>query len=244
MKDRRTIKILGIEVDRLSMPEALDIFEALLPEEGCSQIVTLNPEMIVEARSNGAYRELLKDSALVLPDGIGVVYASRIVGDPLSERVTGIDFARSALALLAEKGGAAFFLGAKPGIAEAAAAKMAEDIPGLRIAGTHDGYFESSDEDRLIEEINASGADMLLLALGAPKQEFFAYDHRDRLKCRVAIGVGGSFDVWSGTLRRAPRFYIEHNIEWLYRLLQEPKRIKRIIKLPFFLLKVAVHKER
>jgi len=244
MRNYETIKILGVDVDRVSNQEALKAFESFLVQDKCSQIVTLNPEMIVNAQNNDQFRQVLEDSELVFPDGIGVVYASKIVGKPLEERITGIDFAYDALKILAGKGGSAYFLGAKPGIAEAAAKKLTEEIPGLKIVGARDGYFKAEDEEAIVSEINASGADFLCLALGSPKQELFAHNFKDKLKCKAVIGIGGSFDVWSGTLKRAPEFYIKNNIEWLYRLKQEPSRIKRIAKLPVFLLKVAIHKEK
>ena len=244
MKNYKTIKILGIEVDKVTKNEALEAFKGFLSGDKCSQIVTLNPEMVLEAQNNQQFHNLLKESELVFPDGVGLVYASRITHQPLEERVTGIDFSYSALKLLGEQGGTAYFLGAKPGIAEAAAKNIEKEIPGLKIVGCHDGYFKPEDEQQLINDVNALGADFLCLALGAPKQEFFANKYKDQLKCKAVIGIGGSFDVWSGTLKRAPQFYLDHNIEWLYRLMQEPARIKRMIKLPFFLLKVAVHKEK
>ena len=244
MKKAETIKILGIDVDKVTKAEALAIFSELLEGDGCSQIITLNPEMLIEAQTNEAFRELLKTAELRFPDGIGLVYASKIIKEPLSEIVTGIDFAKSALEIMAEKGKSVYFFGAKPGIAELAAENISKEITGLKIAGTHDGYFKPEEEASIIDEINASGADLLLLGLGAPKQEMLVGKYKDKLKCKVAVGIGGSFDVWSGTLKRAPEFFINHNVEWLYRLLQEPSRINRISKLPFFLIKVAGYKEK
>lgn len=243
MNTNESIKILGVDIDKVSEKEALFLFANFLDGDKCAQIITLNPEMLLETQKNSEFNRLIKESSLVFPDGIGLVYASKIVGSPLKERITGIDFTKKALELLSGKGGSAYFLGAKPGIAELAAKNISKEIPGLKIVGVRDGYFKEEDELRIVEEINESGADMLCLALGSPKQEFFANKYKDKLKCKVAIGIGGSFDVWSGTLKRAPQFYIDHNLEWLYRLIQEPKRINRIIKLPLFLLKVAVHKE-
>jgi len=244
MKKAETIKIMGIDVDKVTKAEALAIFSELIESEGCSQIITLNPEMIIEAQTNEEFRELLKRAELRFPDGIGLVYASKIIREPLSERVTGIDFARSALEMIAQRDMSAYFFGAKPGIAELAAENIAKEIPGLKVAGARDGYFKPEEEDAIIDEINASGAELLLLGLGAPKQEMFVDRYKDRLGCRVAVGIGGSFDVWSGTLKRAPEFFIDHNVEWLYRLLQEPSRINRISKLPFFLVRVAGYKEK
>lgn len=244
MNKYETIKILGINVDKVSEKEALDAFENMLEGDICSQIITLNPEMLLEAQNSPEFASLIESGELVFPDGVGLVYASKIIGKPIPERITGIDFTRKAFDVLASKGKTAFFLGAKPGIAELAAKNMMEEIPGLKIVGAMDGYFKESEEDEIVEKINSSGADMLCLALGSPKQEFFASKYKEKLNCKVAIGIGGSFDVWSGTLKRAPQFYIDHNIEWLYRLKQEPSRIKRMIKLPVFLMKVAIKKEK
>ena len=195
MKNAETIKIMGIDVDKVTKAEALEIFSDLLESEGCSQIITLNPEMIIEAQTNEGFRELLKTAELRFPDGIGIVYASKIIKEPLSERVTGIDFARSALEIIAERGMSAYFFGAKPGIAELAAENISKEIPGLKIAGTHDGYYRPEEEASIIDEINASGADLLLLGLGAPKQELLVGRYKDKLGCKVAVGIGGSFDV-------------------------------------------------
>ena len=243
MKDCKSIRIMGIDCDAVTKAEVLAYFDDYLAEERCHHIITLNPEMILEAQTNSEFKELLSKADLKFPDGIGLVYASKIVGEPLTERVTGIDFANDALIRLAETGKTAYFFGSKPGIAELAAKNMEEKIPGLKVAGFHDGYFKPGAESAIIEEINASGADMLLLGLGSPKQEFFVQKYKEILKPKVAVGIGGSFDVWSGTLKRAPKFYIDHNIEWLYRLIQEPSRIKRMSKLPAFLIKVAGYKE-
>ena len=240
--DIKKINILGVPVDMVSNSQALELFEAFLETDELSFIATPNPEIILAAQKDEQIAEVIKSADLKLPDGTGIVKASAILGQPLSERVTGIDFTYAALQRLAKAGGSVFLLGSKPGIAEKAAAKLVEQIPSLRIAGYRDGYFKSFEEDEVVNEINDSGADMLCTALGAPKQEFFIYRHRDELKAKVAIGIGGSLDVWSGTLNRAPQFYIDHNIEWVYRLKQEPARIKRIWKLPLFLIKIYIQR--
>ena len=127
-------------------------------------------------------------------------------------------------------------------MAELAAVKMQEKYPGLVIAGSHHGYFKPEEEDAIVEEINRSGAEFLCVALGSPKQEEFVARHRDRLKVKAAIGVGGSLDVWAGTLKRAPEFYQKHGLEWLYRFVQEPARYKRMAALPAFMCKVMASK--
>jgi len=234
--------ILGVGIDRVNYKQALDIFESLLKGDKLSLIITTNPEMVYSASKDQQMKALLESADLTMPDGIGLVIASKIAGQPFEERVTGIDFTRKALQRLAGLGGSVFFLGAKPGIAAKAAENLEKEIPGLKVAGTHDGYFKPEEEEAVVEEINASGANFLCLALGAPKQELFAQKYADKLNPKVAIGIGGSLDVWSGTLNRAPQFYIDHGIEWLYRLIQEPKRIGRMAKLPLFLLKVIFSK--
>lgn len=236
------VSIRGFEVDMVGMDEALSSFEKLLEGDSLSVVVTANCEILNEAGKNEELAGVIKRAALVIPDGIGLVYAARIKGYPLNERVTGIDFSRNALELVAKKGKKVFFLGAKPGVAQAAAEKLMQEIEGLQITGWHDGYFKPEEEDAVVEEINGAKADFLCVALGSPKQELFMERHRNKLCCKVGIGLGGSLDVWSGNTLRAPDFYIDHGLEWLYRLKTEPWRFKRIAKIPFFLLKVLFDK--
>ncbi len=236
------ISILGLKVDKITMQEALIRFEEMLQTEGLKFIVTPNSEILEAATKNDELKEIINKADMVIPDGIGLVYASKIKGQPLQERVTGIDFSFNALHTIKALGKTAYFLGGKPGIAEAAADNIRKQIEGLDICGTHDGYFKAEDEDALIGEINSLNPDFLLVALGAPKQEKFIYKYKDKLNCKVAVGVGGSFDVWSGASKRAPQFYQKHGLEWLYRLKSEPQRIGRIAKIPVFLAKVLFDK--
>lgn len=241
---REKIDILGIPVDHVTMGGALSVFRTLLKTQGTSLIVTPNSEIVVNAAKDPMLKALIGSADLVIPDGIGLVYASRILKQPLSERVTGIDFTDAALGVLAEQGKSVFFFGAKPGVAAAAAQNKAAQIPGLKIAGTRHGYFREEEEPDIVREMNASGADFLCVALGSPKQELFIARHRAQLKASVAIGIGGSLDVWAGVLERAPDFYRKYGLEWLFRLRQEPSRIKRVTALPVFLCKVAIQGHR
>lgn len=246
MKVVERIKILGIPVDMVNMNQAMEIFEKLMESEDCSLIVTPNSEIIVNASRDNELKEIITSADLVIPDGIGLVYASRILGCPLSERVTGIDFLNSVLGWLEQNDKSIYFLGSKPGkdgkpgVAELAAIHIKEAFTGLKVAGTHHGYFSRNEEAELIKEINDSGADFLCVALGAPKQEKFIAKYREILQVKAAIGVGGSLDVWAGTVKRAPEFYRKHGLEWLYRFIQEPSRYKRIAALPLFMLKVLL----
>ena len=241
---RKRLNIYGSYVDMVTMDQALNIFDGLIESDGLSLIVTPNSEIVNNAASNPELARALAEADLVIPDGIGLVHASKTLGEPFEERVAGIDFCFNALKHCAASGHSAFFLGAKPGIAEAAAHYITEQIPGLVIAGTRDGYFKPEEESDVVREINDSGASFLCLALGSPKQELFAKRHESDLKAKVAIGVGGSFDVWSGTLKRAPMTYRRLGLEWLYRLFQEPSRFTRMAKIPIFLLKVRLTKNQ
>lgn len=232
------ISIMGVPVDMVNYEEAMDRFRDFVEKDGVSLIVTPNSEIVVNAGKNEALMDAIKQAELVIPDGVGLVYASKILGHPLQERVTGIDFLGRALEYLAQTGKTAYLFGSKPGIADKAAARMEEAIPGLKIAGTHHGYFKEDEEEEILREINEAAPDLLCVALGSPKQELFVLKYKDRLKAKAAIGVGGSLDVWSGDLKRAPEFYRKHGLEWLYRFIQEPSRYKRMAALPLFMLKV------
>lgn len=243
MEDSR-IHILGVPVDMIDQQAAMKRFEELFPEPGVTAVYTPNSEIIENASKNPELKSLIESADLALPDGIGLVYASRIVGHPLKERVTGIDFLESVIAYLEKNGKSIYFFGSKPGIAEKAAEKIREKYPQLIVAGARDGYFKQEEEQEIVEQINQSGADFLCVALGAPKQEQFIFDHKAELNVHGAIGVGGSLDVWSGALKRAPEFYQKHGLEWLYRLIQEPRRIGRMARLPVFMCKVLIRGKR
>jgi N-acetylglucosaminyldiphosphoundecaprenol N-acetyl-beta-D-mannosaminyltransferase len=238
IESKKRVRILDIPVDRVSRAEALEVFDALLRTEGCSLIVTPNSEILWNAAKDAGLKAILRGADLVIPDGIGLVYASRIVGSPLSERVTGIDFLDAALCRLADAGEAVYLLGGAPGVAEKAAERMRARYPALRVAGVRHGYYKPEEEAAIVGEINESGAAFLCAALGSPKQERFIHAHRDALRVRAAIGVGGSLDVWAGVQKRAPAFFRDHGLEWLYRLARQPARIKRAAVLPLFMLRV------
>lgn len=245
MGQNKRIRILDVPVDMVNNKQAMDIFEGLMELPGCSLIVTPNSEIIMNATKDAELKMLIEEAGLIIPDGIGLVYASKIIKQPLSERVTGVDFLTSILAYLDKTGKSIYLLGSKPAneerasVAQLAGEHMLMKYPNLKIAGTHDGYFTKEDEENLVNEINESGAEFLCVALGAPKQEKFIFEHRDEFKhIRAGIGVGGSLDVWAGTVKRAPQFYQDHGLEWLYRFIKEPTRYKRMAQLPLFMIKV------
>lgn len=226
------IDVLGVGFDNVTMDGAVSAALALIGAGSGRYVVTPNPEIVMLAREDARLRAALQGAALVLPDGIGIVKGAQILGTPLHGKVPGIDFAAGVLAGLAAAEGSVFLLGAKPGVAEKAAAALSARYEGLRIAGVNDGYF--SDDGPVIEKINAASPDLLLVCLGAPKQEFWMQDHEGRLKVGLMAGLGGSLDVFAGEVRRAPESWQKLGLEWLYRLIREPKRIGRIMKLPGF----------
>ncbi len=243
MKEHPVVKILDVRVDKVTKEQALQAFEEMLSGSRCELIVTPNAEIVEKASKTPKLKRIVnEEAALVIPDGVGLIYASRLKGDPIQEKVAGIDFARGALERCAALGRSVYLLGSKPGVARDAAANLQKEIPGLLVAGFRDGYFKAEEEASVVAEINASGADFLCVALGSPKQEYFVIDHRDSLKPKAAAGLGGSLDIWSGNLNRAPEFYIDHGLEWLYRMMQEPKRLKRLPALPIFLIKAALRR--
>lgn len=231
------IDVMGVRFDNVTMEDALKKAEQMLASEGADYVVTPNSEIVYEAMGSKEMEDLLNGASLVLPDGAGVVLGAKILGTPLKEKVAGVEFADGVLGLLAQKGGSVYLLGSKPGVAELAAEKMLAKHPGLTIAGLADGYFK--EEGPVIEKINAAHADVLFVCLGAPKQERFMTAHRQELNVRLMAGLGGSLDSFAGTVKRAPRWMINCSLEWLYRLIKEPKRFKRMLRLPKFLWAVV-----
>lgn len=236
------VDILGIGFDNLTMDEAAAEGWRLLQESGTHYVVTPNPEIVEVCRENPAAQSAVNGADLVLPDGIGVIYGARLLGTPLKEKTPGIEFAARLMEKMAGEGKSLFLLGAKPGIAELAAEKLRAQYPGLMIAGTHDGYFQ---EDGLVaEEIAGSGADAVFVCLGAPKQELWMAKNGAATGARLLCGLGGSLDVFAGTVSRAPKFWSRIGMEWFYRLCREPSRIGRMKKLPLFLVHVGQEKRR
>ena len=227
------INILGVAFDALTLGEAEERADALLCSGAGGYIVTANPEIVLRCREDAAYAAAVNGAKLVLADGVGDLCAARILGTPLPGRVAGADLVPRLLARLAERGGSVFLYGARPGVAERAGESLQSACPGLRIAGTENGYI--SDETALLEALEREKPDLLLLGLGAPRQELWMAENRKRTPA-VMIGVGGLLDVFAGDIPRAPEAWQRLGLEWLYRLLCEPRRFKRVIRLPKILL--------
>ena len=227
------INILGVAFDALTLGEAEERADALLCSGAGGYIVTANPEIVLRCREDAAYAAAVNGAKLVLADGVGDLCAARILGTPLPGRVAGADLVPRLLARLAERGGSVFLYGARPGVAERAGESLQSACPGLRIAGRENGYI--SDETALLEALEREKPDLLLLGLGAPRQELWMARNRQKINA-VMIGVGGLLDVFAGDIPRAPESWQRLGLEWLYRLLREPRRFKRVIRLPKILL--------
>ena len=235
------IDVLGVGFDNLTMTEAVEAGMALLAKPGTYYVVTPNPEIVEVCRENPEAREAVNGADLVLPDGIGIVKGAAMLGTPLKEKTPGVEFASHLMDRLAGEGKSLYLLGAKPGVAELAAERLQAAHPGLRIAGTHDGYFQ--EDAPVAAAIRAAGADVVFVCLGAPKQELWMARNGSATGARLLCGLGGSLDVFAGVVQRAPKFWSDHGLEWFYRLCKEPRRIGRMMKLPLFLLHVRQEKK-
>ena len=236
------IEVLGVAFDNVTMEQAAEMGGKMLQEDRFHYVVTPNPEFILAAEKDESFRKVINAADLVIPDGIGVIYSAKILGTPLAERVPGIEFSAKMLEKLNEMGGRLFLLGAKPGVAEKAGENICAQYPNIVLCGTQDGYFK--DEEDVILKVAAARPDLLFVCLGAPKQEFWIKKNGPATGAHLLCGLGGSLDVFAGTVERAPKFFCDHGLEWFYRLCKEPKRIGRMMKLPLFLVHVKQEKKR
>ncbi len=232
---KNKVNILGVKIDKVNIDEAADKIMGFINNGGTARAVyTPNSEIVMQGYRSTEICNILNSADLLTADGIGVVYASKILKNPIDERCAGYDVARALLKKMGDAKKSVYLFGSKPGVADGAAENMQKLYPGLVVAGTADGYFDSEKEKKIIEDINEKSPDVLFVCLGAPKQEMWIHEHKDILNCRVCMGLGGSLDVFAGTVERAPEFYQKHGIEWLYRLKKEPKRFIRMLDLPKF----------
>lgn len=231
----KTANILGVSFSAVTLPEAVNTAMERIRNQEKGYVITPNAEIVYACLHDPNLTQIVNDSSMVLPDGIGVIYAARILKEPLSEKVAGIDFADALMAAMANEQKRVFFLGAKPGVAEQAAQKLVEKHPGLIIAGCQDGYFKN-DQEAISAINNAGDVDVAFICLGAPKQERFMFAHQNEIDATLLCGLGGSLDVFAGNVQRAPAIFIKLGLEWFYRLLKEPKRIGRMMSLPKFML--------
>lgn len=239
---RNTVNILGVQFDNVTMDEAVDIGLSLLDQEAKYSIYTPNPEIVMAAYKDINLQRRLNESAMCIPDGIGVVIGSKVIGRPLKERVAGFDFTRNLFDRMRHTDKTVYFYGSKPGIADLAAEAVRMDFPGIKIVGTCHGY--EKDKEKIIKDINEKSPDLLLVGLGAPRQEEWISTNMDRVNAKVFIGVGGSFDGFSGVIKRSPDIFIKLNLEWFHRLITQPSRWKRMLQLPVFMVKMFLEGRR
>lgn len=241
---RKTIHVLNVPFDVVTMKEAVNKAMSFLTDGGQHIICTPNPEIVMEAQHDRELLEILKAADLVVPDGIGIVWASKYSEHKLKERVAGYDLTQALFEKLKGTKETVYFFGGAPGVASAAAKRMRRQYEGLTIAGTRNGYFSTKEEKEIINDIKNCSPSILLVGLGAPKQEKWIYDNLRFTGAKICIGVGGSFDVMAGSSKRAPKIFQKFGLEWLYRLLKQPSRIIRMMRLPRFVLAVLKHKTR
>lgn len=234
--------VLGMPIDKLDMIGALHTVEAFINQGGPHQVITANAEIFYRASNDLDMKRIIQRADMVLADGAGLVWAADFLGDPVPERVAGIDLLVNIAELSARGSYKVFLLGGAPGIADKAANELVKRYPTLEIVGTHHGFFSGEDEDELINTIRLAGTQILFVALGAPRAEKWISANAKKLAIPVMMGVGGSLDVISGVSKRAPKWMQKSGFEWLYRLVRQPSRIGRMAALPRFVLRVVSSK--
>jgi len=224
--------VVGVGFDNVTMDEAVARAMELIAIGKRCYCVTPNSEIVYDCIKNAELRGFINSADLVLPDGAGIILGAKILKTPLKSKVAGVEFALELAKKLAESGGGLFLLGAKPGVAERAAAELKRLTPGLEIAGTMDGYFKN--DSVAVEAINMAKPAALYVCLGSPRQENFVRSNLGRLEVGLAVGLGGTLDIYAGDLKRAPKWMIKMSLEWLYRLICQPSRLGRMMRLPKF----------
>ncbi len=236
--ERQRVNVLDVLFDNVTMAQAVERLTAHVEAGAHGYVVTPNPEIVERCRQNPDLRRAVNKATLVAPDGIGVIYGAKMLKRPLQERVPGFELGYEMIRRCAERGWRLYILGGKPGVAELAAEKLREKYPGLIICGTADGYF--TDADQAAKRVEEANADLLLVCLGATKQELWMETYAPKLHVKLMLGLGGSVDGYAGTVKRAPDFWIRLNLEWFYRLCKQPSRFRRMATtIPQFLWMVA-----
>ncbi|MBN4069300.1 MAG: glycosyltransferase [Alkaliphilus sp.] len=235
---KKKSKILNVAIDAVTNKEALEIAIGYIESSSTKKIYTPNPEIVMMAQTNDSIMRLLNEGDLVVPDGIGIIVASKIKKLELKERVAGVDLVDNILKFCAKEKKSFFILGGKPGIAELACEKIKELHVGSVVAGYFHGYFKETEDEKILRKINDAEPDVVFVCLGAPKQEIWIDKYHKEIHCKLIMGVGGSVDIYAGTVKRAPQIFINLGLEWFYRLIKEPWRFKRMLVLPRFLIKV------
>lgn len=238
--------IRGILFDNITFSDAVSAAERAINEKRQTAVHTPNAEILQKCIEEKEMHDIVSSAELILPDGAGVLLAAKILGTPIKEKIAGVEFGEKMLELASKKGYRVYFLGGKPDVAATAAQKMREKYAGLNIVGTHDGYFDrrGSENDAVIDEINKAKADILYVCLGSPAQETWAYENRKKLCASLLLCLGGSLDIYAGTAKRAPKAFISMRLEWFWRLLCQPSRLPRMMKIPKFIFGTYKYKNK
>lgn len=239
-----TVNLFGVPISKLSMDETVHYLAEAIENKRPNQVITANPIMVMTALEQPDYLKVMKQADLIVPDGTGVVWAANYVGAPVKERVPGFDLLHCLLAFGEKQGWKVYLLGASAETIQTCYNNLKQQYPGIQFVGYHDGFFGEDRNQEIIELVRQTEPDLLFVGRSQDKQEPWIQQNREKLNVPVMMGVGGSFDVISGKLKRAPAFFIKMRLEWFYRLLQEPWRYKRMLALPKFALKVIREKEK
>ena len=239
----KQVEILGVNVNSLTMAQAVEAVQQFIAEKKVALVATANAEMLMRSTQDEELKDILNQADLVVPDGAGTVWAAGHLGEPMPERVAGFDLAQELMREAPARGDRIYFFGSAPGVADKAKAKAEELYPGIQVVGTRNGFFTEADEPQIIADIRAAKPDILLAALGVPKQEKWLKKHMQELQVPVSIGVGGTLDVMAGVMERAPLWMQKAKLEWLFRGLKQPSRAGRLLALPKFVLKVVASKK-
>jgi N-acetylglucosaminyldiphosphoundecaprenol N-acetyl-beta-D-mannosaminyltransferase len=238
----KQIELFGIKISKMNMRETLSYLMNAVEQRTPTQVITANPIMIMAALEDEIYKNMMQQAELIVPDGAGIVWAANVLRNPVQERVPGIDLMIELLGAAQEKQWKVYFLGASQEVIEAAVERLRNQFPNLNICGYRNGYFGPAEDAAVIAELKAQAPDLLFVGRAANQQEPWIHQHKLNLHIPIMMGVGGSYDVLSGKLKRAPFIWQKMRLEWLYRLLQEPWRYKRMVQLPKFMWRVYRNK--
>ena len=242
---RDTIRILGIDIDNISIDEAGEITSNLIKDsnKSCKMVFAPNTEFIMMAQKDKEFYDILKKADLATPDSVGVMMGGKKQKKPFKQRIPGQAYFRKVLEVGEKENWTFYLLGGKGDVPRLAAENVKKDFPNINIVGYHEGFFEKDSEEEVIAEINSLEPNVLFVAMGAPLQEKWIAKHQSELKCDIAAGQGGTFDYEAGVIKRAPVIIQKLGIEWLWRLILQPKRIIRMMALPIYYLKIKFTKD-
>ncbi|MBB6631225.1 WecB/TagA/CpsF family glycosyltransferase [Clostridium algidicarnis] len=237
------IEILGYPIYSGYKKEILNDIEEIVSSEGCVHIVSGNPEVLYQGLfEKPLYENFTSKRSLIIPDGVGVIFSAKVKGLKVKEKIAGIEVMQDIISYCNRKNKSIYLLGSKDSIVRKCKINIEATYKDINVVGYKDGYFDLDNCDDIIEDINKCNPDVLFVAMGCPRQERFIIKHMDKLHCKLFMGVGGSFDILAGELKRAPKWMITFGIEWLYRILKEPFRIKRMKSIPKFMIRAIIGK--